>query len=211
LSVRVVHVLEIGICDFERFFSHPAPAHQMSKKNDVLSNRLSNAVQEREEILAAAKQAKQAIIDSNKTYIGIDKFAPMTTPTIVESELKRQTMGLVRLEDFQRIRDELADDAERKLKEEAGVKSIVEKEKRKAEKDRKRKGKMVMSFDDDEEEHTGMWVSISLSLSIADDDVNVSDRMGLHLFSHSCTMKTIIFFLRRFHSYDRCLTLYRYL
>jgi hypothetical protein len=136
------------------------PKHNMSRKIDFKeaprSNYLSSANQEREEILLAAAHARQSIVDANSVNLAIDKFAPQTTDTVVESELKRQTIGLVKLEDFQRIRDLLNEEAEKKKEVERERKEVESREREKKRGERKRKQKVKLSFDDEEEGPAGM-------------------------------------------------------
>lgn len=52
------------------------------------------AEKERELIYQESQVAKEAIAEKSKIRIGSDKFVSQTLDTVVESELKRQTVGM---------------------------------------------------------------------------------------------------------------------
>lgn len=54
------------------------------------------------------ERKKEDIKQSNQVKIGSDKFVAQND--YVENELKRHTVGLVQLEDFQRIKEQLKDE-----------------------------------------------------------------------------------------------------
>lgn len=100
----------------------------------------------RQEDLASLQKQKDEIISQTTVRIGNDRF--MTQNDNVETALKAATVGLVRLEDFQRIKSGLEEKAarERELGSEGGKK--VDTKKRKE----REKGKVKLSFGDEEEE-----------------------------------------------------------
>ena len=92
--------------------------------------------------------------------MGSDKFVVQTD--WVDSELKRQTVGLVNLEDFQRIRSTLEE--QNRLKKDSGTKEkAVDKSKLK----NKKRDQAVLSFGDEEEEDESKILTIT-----KDDEIN---------------------------------------
>ena len=92
--------------------------------------------------------------------IGTDKFVAQADWK--DSQLKSQTVGLVKLEDFQRIRNEI---------EEKGEKSQVKVEKVKP----KKRERIKLSFGEDEEDEQGNGgMKERRSVMIHDDNENLS-------------------------------------
>ncbi|KAL2919288.1 hypothetical protein HK105_200931 [Polyrhizophydium stewartii] len=100
---------------------------------------------QRQAMFDQMKQQKEQISKDKTIKVGADKF--VAQHDWVDSELKRQTVGLVQLEDFQRIRSTL-EEQKRQDDLETARKS---KQQDKAKKGKKRKDKSALSFDLDEE------------------------------------------------------------
>ncbi|KAJ3092014.1 hypothetical protein HK102_011641 [Quaeritorhiza haematococci] len=94
---------------------------------------------QREKMLEDVKKKKEEIRRETQVRIGSDKFISQNDFT--ESELKRQTIGLVQLEDFQRIRETLELEDRKRL--EGDELAKLKKKKRKKTTDRAK-----LSFDD---------------------------------------------------------------
>lgn len=73
------------------------------KGGDSEAARQKALEKQRTEMLAESQRKREEIVKDTQVRIGNDKFVSQNES--VENELKRQTVGLVRLEDFQRIRD----------------------------------------------------------------------------------------------------------
>ena len=63
---------------------------------------------QREKLLNDIERKKEDITKSNTVKIGADKFVAQND--YVENELKRHTVGLVQLDDFLRIKEQLKDE-----------------------------------------------------------------------------------------------------
>ncbi|KAK6095835.1 hypothetical protein BDEG_22079 [Batrachochytrium dendrobatidis JEL423] len=100
---------------------------------------------ERASMLDQIQKQKDQISKDRTVKVGSDKFVAQND--WVDSELKRQTVGLVRLEDFQRIRSNL----EEKKRQDDLETSLTGKTLDKSKKSKKRTTtKAVLSFDFDE-------------------------------------------------------------
>lgn len=99
----------------------------------------------RTEELAALQRQKEEIEKQTTVRIGSDRFQSQTDG--VENALKAATVGLVKLEDFQRIKSGLEEQAARERELGPGKKPVNTKKR----KDRE-KGKVKLSFGDEEEE-----------------------------------------------------------
>ncbi len=93
-------------------------------------------------------------MDKNKVNLGSEKFISQTET--IENDLKRKTIGLVKLEDFQRIKDEL-NNKETEVNEKKSIKT-----KKKKNLDR---GKLSFGDDDEEEIDFGMYLFFSFLTS----------------------------------------------
>jgi protein FAM50 len=101
----------------------------------------------RAEDLAKLEAQKSDILAQTKVKIGSDRFTSQNDG--VENALKAATVGLVRLEDFQRIKEGLEEKAarEKALGPDGGLRTGGSKKRKERE-----KGKVKLSFGEDEEE-----------------------------------------------------------
>ncbi|KAI8920337.1 hypothetical protein PhCBS80983_g01528 [Powellomyces hirtus] len=97
---------------------------------------------QRKNMMADFQNQKDRIAKDKQVHIGADKFVAQND--WVDNELKRQTVGLVQLEDFQRIRESLDKKRQEDLEREQAA---LLKQKRK-----KKKEKVKLSFDMDGED-----------------------------------------------------------
>ncbi|KAI9089599.1 XAP5, circadian clock regulator-domain-containing protein [Phlyctochytrium arcticum] len=97
---------------------------------------------QRTQMIADYQSQKDRIAKEKQVHIGADKFVAQND--WVDNELKRQTIGLVQLEDFQRIRESLDQKRREEIEKE---RAAILKQKRK-----KKKEKVKLSFDVDDEE-----------------------------------------------------------
>ncbi|TPX63059.1 hypothetical protein SpCBS45565_g06909 [Spizellomyces sp. 'palustris'] len=97
---------------------------------------------QRKMMMADFQNQKDRIAKEKQVHIGADKFVAQND--WVDSELKRQTIGLVQLEDFQRIRESLDQKRREDIEKEQAA---LLKQKRK-----KKKEKIKLSFDLDGED-----------------------------------------------------------
>ncbi|KAJ1569314.1 hypothetical protein HK096_003493 [Nowakowskiella sp. JEL0078] len=123
------------------------------------SQKLAQLEKEREIFRLEIKRQKEQIEKDNKVRIGADKFVVQND--FVENELKRQTVGLVQLEDFERIQANL--DVRRKEELEKAALGQKKKSKRKNIKEK-------LSFaGGDEEEQEEIKKVIETSSSVEND------------------------------------------
>ncbi|TPX42686.1 hypothetical protein SeMB42_g04852 [Synchytrium endobioticum] len=102
------------------------------------ARRLALLEKQRARDLAELQEKREHIQKTNQVKLGADRFVSQNQDR--ESELKRQTVGLVKLEDFQRIRDSID-----KAQTEEGIGTASKKKKRKPE------SKAKLSFGDDDD------------------------------------------------------------
>ncbi|KAI8995118.1 XAP5, circadian clock regulator-domain-containing protein [Gaertneriomyces semiglobifer] len=96
----------------------------------------------RTKMLHEFQSEKDRIAKEKQVNIGADKFVAQND--WVDNELKRQTIGLVKLEEFQRIKESLDQKRQEELEKDKAVKAELRK--------KKRKEKPKLSFDLDGEE-----------------------------------------------------------
>ncbi|KAJ3296902.1 hypothetical protein HK104_001053 [Borealophlyctis nickersoniae] len=106
------------------------------------ASRAAMLEKQRTKMMADFQKQKDQISKDKTVHIGADKFVAQND--WVDTELKRQTIGLVQLEDFTRIRESLDKKRQEDLAREAAA--LQKKEKRK-----KKKEKVTLSFDMDGE------------------------------------------------------------
>ncbi|KAJ3323755.1 hypothetical protein HDU76_013568 [Blyttiomyces sp. JEL0837] len=114
----------------------------MAADSRAEGNRILSLEKEREQMLEDIKKQKEKIKKDTEVRIGSDKFE--TQMDAAHSELIKHTVGLVRLEDFQKIKANL----DKKRQEEIEQKSTKTVKKRKENKDKKK-----LSFDMEDEEN----------------------------------------------------------
>ncbi|KAI8823605.1 XAP5, circadian clock regulator-domain-containing protein [Fimicolochytrium jonesii] len=108
------------------------------------ASRAAMLEKQRKNMIADFQSQKDRIAKEKQVHIGADKFVAQND--WVDNELKRQTVGLVQLEDFQRIRESLDKQRREEVERE---RDAALKNKRK-----KKKEKVKLSFDLDGEEET---------------------------------------------------------
>ncbi|KAJ1906610.1 hypothetical protein IWQ60_012039, partial [Tieghemiomyces parasiticus] len=116
----------------------------------------------RQQMLSDFESQRQQITKDNQVRIGADKFVTQTDS--VETQLKHSTVGLVKLEDFQRIRGELEEDKARRAAKTLAAGNV----KPKKSKTKKKKVLHTLSFaaeEDDEEGNDGGTTAVSKPLA----------------------------------------------
>ncbi|OZJ03024.1 hypothetical protein BZG36_03981 [Bifiguratus adelaidae] len=117
----------------------------MVDKGYEQGNRQRMLEKQREEMMNEFERQRQQIAKDNQVKVGSDKFVSQAGD--IDSQLKASTVGLVELNDFRRIRENL----EEKKRKEAALTSALDAEKPKK---KKKKSKQIvkLSFGEEEEE-----------------------------------------------------------
>ncbi|TPX35912.1 hypothetical protein SmJEL517_g01849 [Synchytrium microbalum] len=105
--------------------------------------RLAQLEKQRSKDVEELQRRKNEIQKSSNVKVGSDRFVSHTNDA--DDELKRQTVGLVRLEDFQRIRDNIDKARQDELEKGRSIDKVSKKK-------RKPESKAKLSFGDDLEE-----------------------------------------------------------
>ncbi|KAI8326311.1 XAP5-domain-containing protein [Martensiomyces pterosporus] len=104
---------------------------------------------QRDRMLEEISEKRRQIAKDNEVKIGAQKF--VTEEGSVENKLKLSTIGLVKLEEFQRIKGELEEERQREAAQTL-IKEEAKKQKPKAHKRKAKKAIGTLSFGDDDED-----------------------------------------------------------
>lgn len=126
--------------------SNHKPVKSLAVKGDA--GRKEALEKQRTTMLSDFEKQKAELAAKSQVKIGSDKFVSETDYT--DNALKAQTVGLVHLEDFQRIREDL--DKQRLEQLQGGQKDLKGGEKKRK---KKKADKVKLSFDFDDEDENG--------------------------------------------------------
>ncbi|KAI9331713.1 XAP5, circadian clock regulator-domain-containing protein [Obelidium mucronatum] len=116
------------------------------KGTDAEGQRAMALEKQREQMMDDFKKQKDQIKKDNEVRIGADKFVAQVDS--IQSDLIKHTVGLVRLEDFQKIKETLHKKRQEEIERGLASSGTVKTKKRK---DKTQKGKLSFGFDEEEQ------------------------------------------------------------